>query len=89
VIPVVEHELPALIPLQDDLARLGVRPWLPDLKPARAAIDKAVLHQVPHQYGILVLRSLIGISVLSRSPPRTGQDTVTGQARWRPLHASG
>jgi hypothetical protein len=75
MIPVVEHELPALIPLQDDLARLGVRTWLPDLGTARAGIDKAALHQVPHQHGIPVHRDWAG-SLASTACKRL--DTVRG-----------
>jgi carbamoyl-phosphate synthase large subunit len=50
----VEHELPALIGLQHDLAGLGVRTWLPDAQGAQACIDKAAFHLVLARHGIPV-----------------------------------
>ena len=79
MIPVVEHELPVLIPLQEDLARLGVRTWLPTAAAAHAAIDKAVFHDVLHEHGIPVPKTFVP-ETLHQAPegplvvkPRRGQ----------------
>lgn len=79
MIPMVEHELPALIPLQQDLARLGVRAWLPSLETARSAIDKAVFHNVLSAHGIPVPKTFLP-ETLHQAPdgplvvkPRRGQ----------------
>ncbi|GAA2523929.1 ATP-grasp domain-containing protein [Streptomyces longisporus] len=80
MIPIVEHELPALIPLQEDLARLGVRTWLPGLETARAAIDKALFHEVLHEHGIPVPKTFL---------PETLHQAPDGPLVVKPRHGQG
>jgi carbamoyl-phosphate synthase large subunit len=53
----VEPELPALIRMQDDLAGLGVRTWLPDAGGARACLDKAAFCAALARDGLPVPRT--------------------------------
>jgi carbamoyl-phosphate synthase large subunit len=48
----VEHELPALIRMRDNLAGLGVRTWLPDAGGATACIDKAAFYAALSRRGL-------------------------------------
>jgi carbamoyl-phosphate synthase large subunit len=59
----VEHELPALIRLQHDLAGLGVRIWLPDAHGVQACIDKAAFHRALTQHGLPVPRTWLPAAV--------------------------
>ena len=53
----VEHEFPALIGMQRDLAGLGVRTWLPDRDGAQACIDKSAFHAALARNGLPVPRT--------------------------------
>jgi carbamoyl-phosphate synthase large subunit len=53
----VEQELPALIRLRHELARLGVRTWLPGLHGAQACLDKAAFCTALTRYGLPVPRT--------------------------------
>jgi len=55
----VEHELPELIRLQDELRSLGVRTWLPTASAVEACLDKAVFHQVLTRSGLPVPRTFL------------------------------
>lgn len=53
----VEHELPALIRMQRDLAGLGVRTWLPRPAGARACLDKAAFCAALTRHGLPIPRT--------------------------------
>lgn len=61
----VEHELPALISMQRDLAALGVRTWLPDASGAQACIDKAAFCQALTRRGLPVPRTWLPAEIAS------------------------
>lgn len=52
IVPTVEHELPRLIGLRDELTRVGVRSWLPGLAAVQASIDKAEFDRVMREHRI-------------------------------------
>ncbi|WP_338704341.1 ATP-grasp domain-containing protein (plasmid) [Streptomyces sp. Q6] len=55
----IENDLLPLLEIREDLARVGVRLWLPDAASVEACLDKAAFHEVLVKAGVPTARTVL------------------------------